>query len=201
MDNIVHIKNNTMPSVNKKEIMRYAGVGKLTQDMDTLILECLDEALGKLTYNVCYRKLPVRTDGKVVDFGFAKTESKHLSKTLSGYSEAVVFAASVGVEIDRLIKKYSLIEPSKSVIFQAIGAERAESLCDMFCHDIKSLYKDAGPRFSPGYGDFSLSFQRDIFRVLDCQKYIGVSLGDNLLMSPSKSVTAIMGISAKKEKV
>ena len=50
-------------------------------------------------------------------------------------------------------------------------------------------------RFSPGYGDLKLSSQKDIFRVLDCSRKIGLSLNDSLLMSPSKSVTAIIGVS------
>lgn len=33
-----------------------------------------------------------------------------------------------------------------------------------------------------------------IFSLLDCPKRIGVTLGDTLLMSPSKSVTAFIGI-------
>ena len=54
------------------------------------------------------------------------------------------------------------------------------------------------PRFSPGYGDLSLEMQRDIFRVLDCPRKIGLTLNESLLMSPSKSVTAIIGISGEE---
>ena len=50
------------------------------------------------------------------------------------------------------------------------------------------------PRFSPGYGDLPLELQKDVFRVLDCPRKIGLSLNESLLMSPSKSVTAIIGI-------
>ena len=50
------------------------------------------------------------------------------------------------------------------------------------------------PRFSPGYGDFPLSMQTPIFDALDCPRKIGVSLNASLLMSPSKSVTAVIGL-------
>ena len=53
------------------------------------------------------------------------------------------------------------------------------------------------PRFSPGYGDLSLEVQKEIFSLLDCPRKIGVSLGDSLLMTPSKSVTAIIGYGTK----
>ena len=44
--------------------------------------------------------------------------------------------------------------------------------------------------------DFSTFLQREIFAALDCPKHIGVSLNESLLMTPRKSVTAIVGIGA-----
>ena len=49
-------------------------------------------------------------------------------------------------------------------------------------------------RFSPGYGDLPLDVQRPLFAALDVPRKIGVSLTDSLLMAPSKSVSAIIGI-------
>ena len=49
-------------------------------------------------------------------------------------------------------------------------------------------------RFSPGYGDLPLQAQRAIFDALQCHKEIGLYLNESLLMSPTKSVTAIVGI-------
>ena len=53
------------------------------------------------------------------------------------------------------------------------------------------------PRFSPGYGDLPLDLQKDISRILNMPKEIGVSLTQTLLMTPSKSVTALIGLSEK----
>jgi len=49
-------------------------------------------------------------------------------------------------------------------------------------------------RFSPGYRDLPLTLQREIFTLLEPSRRIGLSLNASLLMSPSKSVTAIVGI-------
>lgn len=49
-------------------------------------------------------------------------------------------------------------------------------------------------RFSPGYGDFSLEHQKDFFRLLQLEKNLGMSLNSALLMSPSKSITAVIGV-------
>jgi len=49
-------------------------------------------------------------------------------------------------------------------------------------------------RYSPGYGDFPLAAQRELLSLLDAPRKVGVSLTDTLLMVPSKSVSAIIGI-------
>ena len=50
------------------------------------------------------------------------------------------------------------------------------------------------PRFSPGYGDFSIEHQRDIARVLDTARRIGLTVTDSLMLAPMKSVTAVIGV-------
>ena len=76
---------------------------------------------------------------------------------------------------------------------QAIGTERVEALCDAFQAEIAAAETSIAPRFSPGYGDFPLDCQKDIFAVLDCGS-IGLTLNSNLFMTPSKSVTAVIGV-------
>ena len=83
-------------------------------------------------------------------------------------------------------------------MLQALGSERVESLCNAFNKDIATKMslenKTLAPRFSPGYGDLPLSLQTDIFKALNCTSKIGINLNSNLFMTPSKSVTAIIGI-------
>ena len=50
------------------------------------------------------------------------------------------------------------------------------------------------PRFSPGYGDFSLEHQRDFMRILDLENSLGLTLTGSLLLVPEKSVTAVIGL-------
>ena len=84
------------------------------------------------------------------------------------------------------------------MLFQAIGAERIEALADAFNNDIKEKYVTV-PRFSAGYGDFSVYKQTDMFNVLDCGRKIGLTLNDSMMMSPTKSVTAIIGIKGERD--
>ena len=182
-----------------EEILRYAGAGGSGQeDILRLAEECAGLTRGRLSFRVCWREFPVTSDETGMDLGFARTDAASLRRRLAGCDRAVLFAATVGLEMDRLIVRYSAVSPARALMLQAVGAERIESLCDLFCEDTARRAAREGrrtrPRFSPGYGDLPLEMQRDIFRALDCQRAIGLTLNESLLMSPSKSVTALIGI-------
>ena len=195
----VFTERSNPPAVNEKEILRYAGIksSAVTEEISALLKECLSQALPLMRYSACYATYPVKAEKGGVDLGFAKARSKDLSAALSGCSRAVVFCATVGAGIDGLISRYGVTSPLKALLFQAIGAERVESLCDGFIDSYgKTLRKceRLKPRFSAGYGDLDLSFQKEIHNALACAKRIGVTLNQSLLMFPTKSVTAIAGI-------
>ncbi len=196
--NEIIFKSYTDIPINRREAFGYMRVKEPDEALETLFEVCLEECESLLTYKVCYREFSVIKNGDVLDLGFAKTKSKNLALNLKDCGKIVLFAATVGHGIDRLIKKQELLSPTKAVCLQAIGSERVESLCDFFNNELKNEYEKKGfslkPRFSPGYGDLSLELQRKIIPALDCTKLFGISLGENLMMSPSKSVTAIIGI-------
>lgn len=201
MNSTVFVKSYDAPSVDKSEVFRYLTASCDDENTKELVNEALFECKEKFSYKVCYAEFPIEFKNGEIDFGFMKSDSTSLIKNLSGCKSAVVFGATVGIEIDRLIYKYGKISPSKAIAFQAIGAERVECLCDMFCKELEKSKEDLylRPRFSPGYGDFDLSAQKEIFKVLDCPKKIGLTLNESLIMSPSKSVTAIVGMSEYKD--
>ena len=104
--------------------------------------------------------------------------------------------------IARLKRKYGQTV-DEIIAFRENAASRLDEidnsdvLCDELCATVcDGLGEGVSllPRFSPGYGDLSLDFQREIFRLLSPERNIGVTLGERLLMSPTKSVSAIIGI-------
>ena len=199
MENAVYIKSYEAPEYDIKEIVRYMGAKEKTEQIEEIISECIEELGAKLSNKVCWCELPVRLYENCVDFSAFRVVSEGLVKNLKNCSSVILFAATIGIEIDRLISRYSSISPARALAFQAIGAERIESLCDTFNAEIslkqQKISKTTVPRFSPGYGDFQLDVQNDIFRVLEPFRRIGLGLNESLLMSPSKSVTGIIGIS------
>lgn len=200
MERTVYINSYKAPEIDKKEILRYARSGENEQTV-SLLDECIKETRDILSYKVCFRRFKIKRDDGGLDLGFAVSDSHSLSLCLEGCDEIILFAATVGVSLDRLIARYNVTSPAKAIMLQAIGSERVEALCDEFCKDISRLEsekeKALRPRFSPGYGDLPLEIQREVFSALDCTKSIGISLSDGLFMTPTKSVTAIIGIYSK----
>ena len=184
------------PPLDVRKVLRYAGCKDGDDALRALAQDCFAEAGRVLSYKVCYLPLSVRIDGDFCDLGVCGVRSSGLAKNLAGCDRAILFAATVGIGLDRLIARFGARSPARAVMLDALGVERIEALCDAFCEEIAQAEGGfARPRFSPGYGDLDLSFQTEIFALLDCQKRIGLSMTDSLMMSPSKSVTAIMGLS------
>ena len=201
MNQTVLIKSYPAPPVCKAEIMRYAGGDNGEKEISLLLEECINEVADKLSYKVCYCELPVNIENDTCDLGLISVKSKNLAQNLKGCKSAILFAATIGVELDRAAAKYGRLFTAKGLLLESFGAERIEALCNTFCEDIKKEYSiNTKPRFSPGYGDFPLCVQKDIFSVLGCEKRIGLTLNDSMLMSPSKSVTAILGLTESCEK-
>lgn len=189
--------------VNRKEILRYSGCP--VNSYMPIIDECLAELPEDMQMKLCYTVFDAKIDGENMNLGFTELSSKSLAVNLKGCEKICLFAATAGISIDRLIRKYTSTSPSKALIFQAIGAERIETVCNTFCAEFEEEMRKDGfttrPRFSPGFGDFPLSYQKDIFAVLDCPRKIGATLNDSMLMSPSKSVTALIGIRRQEDNV
>ena len=187
------IRSFAPPPVDRREILRYAGIREATEEISRLLEECLREAEPVLQYRICCRKFPVVLEEDEMDLGFTRTNSRNLRKNLENCRSLWLFSATVGLGMDRLIARYSRLSPAKGVLLQAIGSERVEALCDAFQAEIAAGEESIAPQFSPGYGDFPLDCQKDIFAALDCGS-IGLTLNDNLFMTPSKSVTAVIGV-------
>ena len=195
MMSIVTVKSFSLTPFNEKEILRYARCAEASEETLALLQSCLQEVLPILSPKLCYTELPVCIDGDHCEMNELSLISRDLAKNLQGCERVLLLCATVGIELDRLITKYSRLSPARALILQAIGTERVEAVCDDFCKSYAlQNHCTLKPRFSCGYGDLSLETQGQIFSLLNCSKQIGVYLNDRLLMIPSKSVSAFVGI-------
>ena len=180
-------------SVSKKEVMRFLGVKKEEATFEDLYAPCVQEVKCQASPKAAYIYVPINVTEDTVDFGFMVVKSKNLSKNLQGCDSAYIFCATLGIGVDRHYEKLSKISQARATVFSAVGSSLVESLCDSL-NEMLIENKKACPRFSCGYGDFSIEHQRDILSRLDADKTLGVYLTDACMMVPVKTVTAVVGI-------
>lgn len=193
----ITIPADALPSCRRGEVLRYCAAGSESEFLSPVLDELISEAVSQLSCRICWRELPVvlSRDG-VIHIGSSVCRSVSLRENLEGCHSCILFAATLGIRFDRSLARYSQIAPSKALLLQAIGTERIETLCDVFCEKIARQYAPhtVTRRFSPGYADLPLDFQETLFSLLDCPRQIGATLTESLIMSPSKTVSAIVGI-------
>ena len=186
------------PSV--EEVLRYMRAGKDPECDVVLSAEGgIEKIYSAVKARACYKKcdLEFLGDGKM-RIGTLFLESKSLEKRLAECKFAYVFAATISTEADRIIRAESVRSALSGLCADAAGSAMVEAVCDAFNDSMIALCEAEGystkPRFSAGYGDLSVECQRDICALLDTKKNIGVSLGAGGMMTPLKSVTAIIGV-------
>lgn len=191
--------------IDRKETLRYLGYQNHKPDVQTRqLLEEISQELeqGSMPKSI-YRELKCAVEGTQVMLGPLTIQSSHLAKNLEGCEKAVLLAATIGRCADLLIKKYSVTNMAKAAVVQAAGASGIEVYVDEIEEEIRKAAKARGlylrPRFSPGYGDFLLEYQKDVFQLLECGKRIGITLTEGNLMMPSKSVTAVIGLTDRRQ--
>lgn len=190
--------------IRRSEVFRYLGYGSQTPDEEIkkLAEECIKEILEAAEERICVREFPLTVRGGILDCGCFRTVSRSLSRSLGGCARVLVMAATLGPAADRLLLKYGKLFMAKAVVMQAAAAALIEEVCDRNFEAWRREYEEKGlylrPRFSPGYGDFPLSVQKELLGGLEAGKRLGITLTDGGLMMPSKSVTAVIGISPVK---
>ena len=191
----MYMVNNLDLKIDKKEAMRYLRVAKSDEVTDALANECIKEIYKIASPKAVYLESSIEFLGDdMVKLDFMTVKSHSLTVNLNKCKKVVVFAATLGIEVDRAIEKYSKILQSKASMYHAVGSALIESFCNYVNDAVTENVRKSTRRFSPGYGDLPLECQKDILRALDAERKIGIILSDSLLMSPSKSVTAIIGI-------
>lgn len=187
--------------IPEKEVLRYLGYAgeadsQVMQMVDTACKTLLESCQPKSVYQI----YPLCcAEGEAVRFGGMDIASKNLYKNLLGCEQVVLLGATLGAFADILIKKFSKIQMSMAVVYQAAAAAMIEEYCDLVQEEIRKEAEKNGyylrPRFSPGYGDFSIFFQTKLLALIEAPKRIGLSATDSLILTPTKSVTAIIGLS------
>jgi hypothetical protein len=115
---------------------------------------------------------------------------------LDGCDEIIILAATLGLQVDELIRQTEASDMAGAVVLDALASAAIEQLCDDVEKEIKlsTVNCQLSTRYSPGYGDFPLEVQPELLELLGARKKIGLYVNQSNLLIPRKSVTAILGV-------
>jgi cobalamin-dependent methionine synthase I len=189
--------------ISTDEVIRYLRMSKAAADeqVSALIKELTDtfaaNAVPKSVYGIWDCTVNSKEVSDTVIIEGMTVKSGNLAKHLTGCRRAALLAATLGTEADTLLRRYSVRNMEKAVIGQAVCAAMIEAYCDEIENEIRQTPAVSGlcptTRFSPGYGDFDIAHQKDIVRLLNSDRRIGLTLTSGYMLTPSKSVTAVIG--------
>lgn len=152
-----------------------------------------DQLLPVIDCKAVSVRVPVTNTEKGIALGEIFTESKNLRSALEGSKEALIFAVTLGMGVDRHLLRLSKTSVSELFLADAVASAYAEAAADR-AQELLLGGNSTKKRFSPGYGDLPLELQPAILSALSAEKHLGLTLTDTLLMKPQKSITAIVGM-------
>lgn len=194
-------------NIDKSEVRRYLGI---TKEADSVTEGLIDECIKELTAAVRPKSV-CRTFAITKDTNRIKLDECNITLTgdtassrLSGCTSCALLGATLGIEADNIIRIAQSSNMAKAVILDACATDLIEKVCDRAQSELAEKAAESGllitERFSPGYGDLPLTLQRELCSVLDLGRKIGVYLTNELLLLPTKSVTAFIGIGSAAAK-
>ena len=185
--NIISLARNYLGS---KSIM-----DNTTEDRIEYLLNDIKSSVNPLhTYGI----YDISIYNNIINFNntIISVKSKDLSDLLKDSKQCIIIACTLGALVENKIRHYSKYNISDGILYDALAASYIEAYMDDINETLQNKYNFLTMRFSPGYGDLSLEVQNDILLVLKAQK-IGLTVNENHLLIPRKSITAFIGIQDK----
>ena len=183
------------------EIKRY--LNYQSANLDETTSQNIEKALILLDENASfkyvYQRYPITiiADEVIIEKTTLKFKSKSLANHLKECDEVILLVATLGLTLDKQIKKLEITDLGLGYVLNGVAVEYIEKCLDEIqINLVDDKYQTS--RYSIGYGDLALTYQNEFINVLEATKKIGVNVLDTHLMVPSKSVSAIIGLSVNE---
>ena len=185
-----------LSQLNRKDALRYMGYGTREPDNQTQALmdKCERELFRAIDGKYVYRVFEM-TDEQIKGSTFI-LEGNSIKQHLKGCTKAIFLCATLSEAVDRLIRVKQISSMAEAIVVDALASAAVEQVSDLAENEILRAFPNLEHtwRFGLGYGDFPLAGQRKFLDILDAPKRIGVCVNESLLLTPTKSVTCIIGL-------
>lgn len=179
-------------NVNRSEALKF--LGYKNQD-----LKGLSERLDQMA-QMCERELKPNGTYCIVSRSnaFKFLSGDDIERHLLDCDSVVLMAVTLGAESEMMLRREMTLNATDGLLLDACASsyveQAANALNDLIIEKTCENGVSATSRFSPGYGDLSLSCQSDLIRASGADKVLGISVTESDLLIPAKSITAIIGL-------
>ncbi len=178
-------------SVDRSRVFKYLNITTPNENVLNLIKKAEKTVLETVLGLVCHKVFNNIDEDILV--------GEDIKKHLYGCCGFVIFAVTLSPAVDRLIKKYTVTDKAFAVVIDAVSSVVCEQLEEDFTQSLKQEFNSKNlfltKSYAPGYGDYPLSIVDKYIQKIDANKQIGITVNSDHFMIPTKSITAIMGIS------
>ena len=178
------------------EALRYLGVrGPANEALRSRMTSLAAEVSSRIIPRHIWRVLPLRNGNQGILLGNLLLPGRSAAGMLAESRTCALMVCTLGAAFDAWLRQLQARDMSRAVMLDALGSALIESACDKVETEIAGRFPKhyLTDRFSPGYGDLPLALQPELLSAAEAQR-IGVTVSEACLMSPLKSVTALIGI-------
>lgn len=189
-------RNIIIEEIDFSEALRYLGYKNNIPDEKTkeLLLLCSDEIKKAMDAKFVYKVFDL-VDGQIPNCQF-RLEGNAIANHLKNCTKVIFMCATLSVNIDSLIRKKQITTMAEAMITDSLASAVIEQVCNKAEEIILKDFQDYEHtwRFGLGYDDFPLEGQKQFLEILDAPKRIGVCANSSLMLTPTKSVTCVIGL-------
>lgn len=203
----MEIFNIRLTELSQSEVRRYAGLRKSAFDEkklasakdNALILSEPRASMENFLYNDETGTVTLTQEmSSLLNKEQVNLDGASIRKHLKGSVRVIFLAVTIGEAIEKTVSDtFDSGDYSDALLLDAAATTAVEAAADELCRQLKLKYAREGftltPRFSPGYGDFPLEAQRGVLPLTGGDK-ISIKLTENSMLSPRKSITALVGL-------
>ena len=179
--------------IDRKELLSYLGYRgqEISQELEQKISQAISTCEKLATPRSVVKRFKVNKETKLIDGTTLTLPGEDIWKHIDGCSEIYLLCATIGFNMEKEIAKNFVKDKTLALFLDAAATCAIESYID----DLeKTLDGKLTTRYSCGYGDLNIEIQKDICAILDTFRKIGVYVNEAYMLSPQKSVSAIIGV-------
>ena len=187
-----------LTEINRAQVLQYLGWrgSEIPPEVSAQLDGCMKELLSLAEPRMVWKlfqtdKLP---EGLLV--------GNDIRALLAESPRCALLAATLGGALENAIRRAQVRDMTRALMLDCCGSSAIETVCDAAEAKILGAIGSGyclTDRFSPGYGDLPLTVQPCLLHAVDAARRIGLTLTPSGILTPRKSVTAIIGIAERPQ--